>query len=254
MNRKNGSSLFYAVVLIVIAFLIVVTVFVLSEKREYSFIVLPDAYADQTAKPDAAGSDQNSFVRVTVNNVLSVVETLHRPTSYRQSYVTSYGDEEQTTKTVTVLSNGRILRADTVSSIGESTVLTDGSVAWTWHSDDLNPVKVTLNGSISADDLIGIPTYESLLSVDPATLTDAEYIALRESPIQCIYVAAQENDMVMEYWIGIESGLLFQANASADGQQIYTTYQEDLEVLAPEDEIFSSSFVLPDGSDPFSAE
>ena len=254
MDRKNKSSLLYAAILIISAFLIVVAVFLLTQKNQSSFIILPEQQQQVSDQSPALGTEHNDFLQVTVDNVLSVVKTLHRPNSYLQKFVVFYDDNTAPAKTVTLVSGSGKYRVDSETVFGTSTIVSDGESVWMWHSADMNPVKVLPNETVTADDLVGIPTYEGLLSVSPDTITDADHIVLPETADQCIYVSCQEDNIVTEYWIGIESGLLLQASVSVDGDQIYNSYQESLEILSPEDEIIQHSFIFPDGMSVFSEE
>lgn len=254
MNRKNNASLFRAIILIIIAFLLVVAVFLFSKRNQTSSITLPDASPEQSVPADSDGSQKPGFVQVTTDNVLAVVETLHRPSAYRQTYTVTYTEDAgHTTQKISVLINGKFLRVDTVINGGTNTVLSDGTDVWQWHTEDMRPVKIPLSAQITPDDLIGIPTYESLLSLSNSDLSRAEYVTLQQN-IDCIYVASQKDNTEIEYWIDISSGLLYLAQMTVGEQIVYTVCQGSLEILTPEDETFHQNYVLPNGSIPFSAE
>lgn len=254
MHRNNKYSVFFAAALIIIAFLFVVAVFLLTQKNQSSFITLPEQQQEVSDSSSATGTEHKDFLQVTVENVLSVVETLQRPESYVQKIVVFYDDATTPAKTVNLVSNRGKCRADSDTVSGTSTVVSDGKTVWMWHSDDMSPAKIDADSSVSMDDLIGIPTYESVLSEEPLTITDADYIVLPETADQCIYVTCQKENVLTEYWIGIESGLLLQASVSVDGIQIYNSYQESLEIVSPEDDSVQKSFVFPNGDPIFSEE
>lgn len=255
MERNNKSSLIYGLVLILIAFLVIVAVFLMSDRSPRSDIQLPDEAPQVTDQTNFNSVGSNGFVQITVDNVLSVVETLHRPKEYQQTVVVSYGEEpDESDEKITCVTNGAVYRADFVRNGGTETLLTDGSTAWLWHSDDKHPVSVSVNGTVTIDDLMAIPTYELLLKEDPAKIVNADYVVLQDPLVQCVYVSVEEDDILREYWIELQTGLLFQATVTNEDQTVYSVYQESFELLSPEDEIFVSAFTLPDGSAPFSVE
>lgn len=252
-NGEQKPSLLFVVVLIIIAFVLIVAVFFLSGKSTGSPIILPDHDLDQTQSPNDEISKQDSFLQVTPENVLDVVATMSRPVSYHQVYhVTLSQGERKTEQIVDIWVDGTLLRADVSSETGTSSILTSGSTAYLWHSDEDGYVSVELNDTVSVDDLLGLPTYELLLQVDPDALTDASYLVISENDIQCIYVSAAPQIAVEEeYWIDVSSGLLYQARFFSGEALIYEAVQTALERLAAGDEAFSDRFLLPDGIRPF---
>jgi hypothetical protein len=255
-NQEKKISFLSAAILIVIAFFLIITVFFLSGQNSNTSILLPDGLPTHTQKPDNAVSEQDNFLKVSTDNVQAVVRTLSRPVSYHQMYhVTLSQGDRSISQIVDIWVDGPFLRADISSETGTASILTDGSIAYLWHSDEEGYSDVVLNETISVDDLLGLPTYELLSDIDPATLTEAAYLVLPEYNNQCIFVSSSASDEVTNsYWIDISSGLLFMANSSVQGQTFYTVQQKELDRLASDDEAFSDRLLLPDGRDPFSGE
>lgn len=255
-NREQKPSLLFVVVLIIIAFFLIVAVFFLSGKSTGSPIILPDHGLDQTQSPNDEISKPDNFLQVTPENVQDVVATMSRPVSYHQVYrVTLSQGERKTDQIVDIWVDGTMLRADVSSETGTSSILTNGSAAYLWHSDEEGYVSIELNDTVSVDDLLGLPTYELLLDVDPNALTDASYLVISDDNIQCIYVSAAPQQAIQEeYWIDISSGLLYQARFFSGSSMVYEAAQTALERLAAGDEAFSDRFLLPDGIRPFLSE
>ena len=254
--KKRKTSPLIAAIVIVLAFFLMIAVFLLSGKEQSVPITLPDAAPGQTQQQDELQTELDNFVQITPDNVQQVVKTLARPTSYHQIYTVTIAEgERRSAQIVDMWTNGDMLRADITSDTGVSSILTNKKTAFLWYSDDNVPVEIPLNDTISPDDLLGLPTYELLLNDDPAFITQASYLALQESVLQCIYVSVQDTDeLLKEYWIDIDTGLLYKANITLNNQLIYSAEQEELHILAPEDEAFLDQFLLPDGSAPFSGQ
>ena len=89
-----------------------------------------------------------------------------------------------------------------------------------------------------------IPTYETVLDLDPASITETGY-ELR-GPYPCVYVAFQEEDSasVERYWISTDNGLLISAEREVNGELVYrmTAYGQ-VQIPCPA----TASFALPDG-------
>ena len=255
-DRKKRTSFLSAIILIVLAFVLIVTAFILSQKSQNASIELPSDLNGQTPPMQNNASLNSGFLQVSPENVLTVVETLHRPSSYHQS-LTLLNTEgiRSFVQGINLWMNGQFLRAVTVSDTGTETILSDRKTAYLWNENQKQPFRIDLTDSLSYDDILGLPTYETLLSSDPGSILDAEYVIIEDQLLQCIYVVTKgQDDTIEEYWIDIESGLLVQYVVSVNGQNVYYVYQETYEELSPKDEVFSDMFCLPDGSDPFLSE
>ena len=89
-----------------------------------------------------------------------------------------------------------------------------------------------------------IPTYETVLDLDPDSITETGY-ELR-GPYPCVYVAFQGEDSasVERYWISTDNGLLVSAEREINGELVYrmTAYGQ-VQIPCPA----TASFALPDG-------
>ena len=255
-KKKRDFSPLVAAIIIILAFFFMIAVFLLSGEEQSVPITLPDGVPGQTQQQEDQQPELDNFLQVTPNNVQQIVRTLARPAAYHQIYTVTVAEgERKSVQIADMWINGTMLRADITSDSGLSSILSNGETAYLWHSDDNVPVEIPLNDTISPDDLLGIPTYELLLDANPAAITQASYLTVQKSALQCIYVSVQNADgLLQEYWLDIDTGLLYKANMTLNDQLIYSAVQEELNILASEDEVFLDQFLLPDGSDPFLGE
>lgn len=195
------------------------------------------------------GEESGSLVRVEVTpqTVQSVIETLKRPESYGRTVTIQdiWGENEQGTTQAQVWVDGGWTRTDATWPGGtvRHSIVGDGQV-WIWY-DNSQDVLNSPSDSTSAD-LEGqrIPSYETVLKLDPDSIAEAEYQAL--DGLGCIYVETAEDGSghVARYWVDDDSGLLVRAEQLKDGQVVYRMTASALERPAPSD----SSFTLPDGT------
>lgn len=215
-------------------------------------VVLPDP----DSVPSPSGSDQpdnsDSFrwVDVTPETVQGVIATLHRAESYyRNVSVTVFWKDFLSTIPAQIwtrdgwsyvlrfLPNG-VSRYDLIGFDRH----------YYWYDGDSLYLTAPI-GTIGADLAQQIPTYETVLELDPSSITDAGYETLDR--FFCIYVEVEDAALHYRerYWIDVESGLLVSAETEKDGVIVYqldTTAA--IETPCPTD----VKFHLPDGSDVFS--
>lgn len=199
-----------------------------------------------TSQGEQSGDIQR--VKVTTATVQSVIASLSRSESYYRE--------------VTVE-----LFWDSGSSSSSSSISTWVDEGWT-HSRQVTPsglIRHTLTGpdgegsywyegssqwhdipqGQSADLSQQLPTYESVLALDPKDITDADYQLRGEIP--CVYVEAAPDEFgyTRRYWVGTESGLLISAEVLSDGALVYRmTGSSPIQTPCPQDGDFS----LPDGT------
>ena len=235
---------------IAITCLIVAAIFA-SFGRSLFFVQIPSiTLADVNEGGDASGSsgvqdgDQYWQGAVTPETVQSIVATLSRPDSYYReltvetlwsggSYASpvQYWEDGGWAHTRQVLASGAV-RHD----------LTGPETAYYWYEGS------TAWGTFPADERSSdlaqhIPTYETVLELDPESITGAGY-ELRGS-LPCVYVEVQEESGALErYWVSTDSGLLISAERELNGALVYrmTAYSQ-IQAPCPA----TASFALPDG-------
>lgn len=206
-------------------------------------IVLPTAGPSPT--PGGEGGDAVR-VEVTPETVQSVIATLARPESYGRtvSIQDIWGEGQAGTTTAQVWVDGGWTRTDAVWPGGtlRSSIVGEGRF-WVWYDRGADVITGPADGSSA--DLEGqrIPTYETVLELEPASITAAGYEAL--DGMGCIYVETDTGSgHTARYWVDDDSGLLVQAEQITDGQVVYRMTAAELERPAPSD----ASFTLPDGT------
>ena len=253
MNQKK-PILFVSLAALVIICAVIVLFLRGNRKSEHEAIILPETAAPvQTAEPEPE-KEAPALAEVREDNVQKILRSLSRPSSYHQELnIVRTVDGKEYGETVYLWVSGKLLHADLISNSGIKSVLTDGETLYLWYDDDSVVAQFELDGSVSMDDLIGIPTYERILELNEGCIEKAEFVTEEQmNNMNCVCVHAKENDTLKEYWVSLDSGLLCMEIETENEIPAYSVRQASLEILADGDEVLSDIFILPDGSEPFS--
>lgn len=211
-------------------------------------VVLPDP--DQIASESVSGSTQDSpdhyqRVEVTPKTVQNVIATLSRPESYHReisvemfwsggssSIPIQVWHDDGWTHTRMVLSSG-VIRHDLS---GEDTL-------YYWY-DGSRQYESSPAEEWSADLSQRIPTYETVLELDPDQIIGAGYGFLEGLPCILVEVCREGPDRLERYWIGLDSGLLISAELQEGDAVVYRMTGISAITACPA----SASFSLPDGT------
>lgn len=184
-------------------------------------------------------------VEVTVETVQNVVATLSRPARYYRSVAVSTfrSDGTEDVQNSQVLVADGWTRTETALSgeLTRYTIVGDGTV-YRWYGGD-DEAKSWSADSRSADvEGQRILTYEDVLALDPAEITDAGYE--ERDGLQCIYVEVEqrEQEYKSRYWISVQSGLLTEAERWSGDRLVYRM------TAGPMEQSLSAEFILPDGT------
>lgn len=245
MDSKNRL-----VIAITITCLIVAAILA-SFGRSLFFVQIPSiTLADVNEDSDSSGAsglqegDQYWQVAVTPETVQSIVATLSRPDSYYRelivetlwssgSYSSSvqYWEDGGWSHTRQILASGAV-RHD----------LTGPELTYYWYEGSSSWSSFPAD-SRSADLNQHIPTYETVLSLDQDSITEAGYELRGAYP--CVYVEVRSGgDALERYWISTDNGLLISAEREVGGTLVYrmTAYTQ-VQSPCPA----TASFALPDG-------
>ena len=216
-------------------------------------IVLPDRTEENSSDELPEQTENTDFLEITPENVLTALHTLERPEAYYQSCTVTVGVQPyQSAKEVHLWVNGDLLHAEVRDAHHTKHLLTDGAVAYIWYEGNIAPARILLTEYLTQEDLLGLPDFDGFLTVEQEHITDAGYLFLDESNIPCIYVASRQTpSAVVRYWVNLDSGLLYQADAMEDSDQVYHVRQQSFELLSPEQDELWSKMRLPDGTAPF---
>ena len=193
-------------------------------------------------------------VQVNESNVLSVIAALHRPKEYTYELEStlSYHSAEDVLRIKGAV-QGRRSHIQQLSEGGyvEKEIIIAPSGYYAWRSGQVNPYVGTLgqslpqDGELAAfyDDASRVPTYESVLELDPSQILEAGYV--EKDGEACIYVKV-ENALAGtqdSYYIAVSNGLLYRAESEKKGM---TTYSMKMIRVTVED-MPESRFQLPNG-------
>ena len=212
-------------------------------------IVLPDDTA--SAEPESPPVEASEpFLTVARENVQEILATMARPSAYAQSLeVVRYWSGGSARRTVSLWVSGARMRAQIAAGEQTEHLLTDGETLWLWY-DGLDTSRVlTPEETVTFDDLAGIPTYETLTTLDPAAILEAGFVTLSEPEDRsCLYISVSDGAYTDRYWVDVNTGLLCRADTLLEGQQVYQLRQTSGQVLSTEDTALQGVFQLPDGT------
>lgn len=240
---KKRKTLFTLIILAIA----LITAFFLLQKghRKDSSITLPETLAESDAGDNATNDGEFDPLSITPKTVQAAIAELSRPVSYQRTQTVEIfwtGGSAATAAQVAVSSG--------ITRIDET--LNDGSICHTllyekqsavWYDDERTWITLR-SDQYSSDALQRMPTYETVLDLPAESITHAEYC--RKNGVYCIYVqtAPDENGYTESYWISVQSGLLFSAERTCNGQLIYRFSATEPGPEAPAE----SLFLLPNGS------
>lgn len=251
MKNRNGG-IRTLLLMISAAFFVVLVIglvaYFSSRSMEGSGIVLPD-------ETTAAGSESDDhsahgFVTVTTENAARLVESLHRPAVYHQVFRRYVGAETAAAATVQLWVCNGVTKLVTTEGGQTRHILTDGSRAYLWYADESRRAQsLTLPEGVTIDDLSGVLTYESIVSLSPEEVRAAQYLTVENVP--CLYVESLEGETTYRWWVDMKTGLLRKAEGSAEESLIYSLEQTELQLLSAEDTVIQRQMCLPNGTTPF---
>ena len=257
MGQKNKTMLFLLIAMVIVA--AVAASFLLNIIGPSApAVVLPVTSAPGgTDDPNSAeGSDYFTPVEVTAETVQRVITTLSRPSNYARTVtiLTAIGGGEYATDTARVWVDGV---PDTTWPRWTKTALTkptgrvehsiihetgegEGTL-YLWYGGDWEYRSYPAD-QWSADLSQRIPSYEDVLALDKASITDTGYE--EKNGVPCIYVEVekQELDYLQRYWIADSDGLLVAAETVKDGQAVIIASASGMESTE------ETEFTLPDGT------
>ena len=205
----------------------------------------PSAVSSSPLDPSASGDQGGIVVEVTPDTVQSIIGSMERLTSYSRSITVQYywGGTRSGTVTVFVQADGGYVRCD--ATLPGGTVehsIVGGGTLWYWYNEEM-ACRTAAAAEGEADLLSRIPTYEDILALPRASITDAGY--LQRAGISCIYVEAVPLEGYVErYWVSLDSGLLIASELEENGVLSYAMQADNMvSPLSPA----VNPFLLPDG-------
>lgn len=209
-------------------------------------VILPSASAGLGDLSAAGGPEQDyQRIEVTTQTVTGVVATLARPASYyRELIVETFWAGGSSTSQVQVWADGGW--SHTIQTLPSGVVRHDligGDAAYYWY-DGSQQYQSTPADEKSSDLAQHIPTYETVLELEPSEITAAGYELRGDLPCILVQVQTSGSKQLQRFWVSVDNGLLVSAESEEDGQLVYRmTAYAPVQSPCPTD----GSFALPDG-------
>ena len=123
------------------------------------------------------------------------------------------------------------------------TLVGEGTVYY-WYGGDVEARQAPADEKSPDLDGPHIPTYEDVLAVDTASITDTGYE--EKGGLDCVYVQVEDAELGYQtrYWISVDSRLLVAAETVKDGQAVMSMSGYSLEQPVAS----GTQFSLPDGT------
>ena len=213
-------------------------------------VELPSLEPDPGNSSDSASQQepgQYQVVSVTPRTVQSVIATLARADScYRELTVELFWEGGSSALSVQVWTDGgwtHSRQALPSGAIRHDLVGDDALYYWYEGSQQYETAPAD---SLSPDLAQRLPTYETVLDLDPDTITAAGYELRGDLPCVYVEVSPEGAGRAERYWVSVDSGLLVSAETEEEGQLVYRmTAYSPITVPCPT----TADFALPDGTE-----
>ena len=239
-HRRSIYSMLIVLTVFLVAFLL--AQYTLRDDRT---ITLPTRTGETETGSNKSDTEDLNILSITPSTVQVAISTLSRPAAYQRTQtVTLYWNGGENSTTTQVAVSGGITRIDAVLKDGTTShTLLDHKIACVWYDDDTSWVTMRAD-QLSADALQNMPTYESVLNLDSSLITQTEYCV--KDGVHCIYVqtASDADGYAQSFWISVQSGLLYAAERTYNGDIIYRFSATEPDNDPPAEDLF----LLPDGS------
>ncbi len=244
-KRTILAVLIACVVLVAVLYSFGLNLFIQTPELEAPVLNASSSPGQATGDPAAGGIP----VEITPQTVQLAISSLSRYESYSRSVSATYLEDGAVVGSIAaqVWEEDGWVRTDATlpSGLVECSLVGEGQL-WLWY-DGQDQVYQAPAGDHSADLAQRLPTYEDVLALDPAGITQAGYV--ERDGQACIYVEFEHEQLgyLYRYWISVNSGLLIAAQTEAEGQVVYEMSSH--QVTSP----LSGTgdwFVLPDGTSP----
>ena len=238
--KKRGASFYILIVLSLLAVAGLIFLLAPGNGAETPAVILPDAPAPEPSGAAPASDAPAEQIAVTPATVQTVIATLQRADSYSRTLTAeTYWSGGKTTETLRVWVRGDRVRIESQTEGGESVryVLLSGDEKWVWYSDRAGVFHGAVRDG-DADALQTLLTYEDVLALDPAAISDAGYTVYMET--NCIYVRYTDGPFgyIHECYIDVDTGLLI-GEQSYDGEKlIYMMRSTAPDISTPDESLF----------------
>ena len=207
-------------------------------------VILPSPSAGSADVSAGVGQEQTyQRVEVTPQTVTGVIATLARPTSYyRELTVETFWTGGSSTAQVRVWTDGGW--SHSVQSLPSGVVrhdLTGEDTLYYWYDGDERYATAPADEK-SSDLAQHIPTYETVLELEPGEIVAAGYEPRGDIPCILVEVRRAGSGLLQRFWVSVNNGLLVSAESEQDGELVYR-----MTAYTPSPCPADASFSLPDG-------
>lgn len=210
-------------------------------------VVLPSSSEGPDAPSSSSDLGHNyQRVEVTTQTVTGVVATLARPGSYyREVTVETFWTGGSSSSQVQVWTDGGWSHVrQTMPSGVVRHDLTGDDILYYWYDGSQSYEQAPADEK-SSDLAQHIPTYETVLELEPDEIISAGYELRGELPCILVEVRSGPAQGLRRFWVSVDSGLLVSAEMEEEGQVVYRmTAYSPVQSPCPAD----ASFALPDGT------
>lgn len=249
MKKRRG--LLYILIFLTVAVLVLLVFFLSpSASVDTPAIVLPDTSVNPVSETDSVPENEGRVIAVTPGTVQAAISTLSRAGSYSRTItVESFWSGGSSSRTIGVWVNGSDAKFLISNGHTVKNVLISGDELWIWYSDSPD-VYIGPASDSAADEYQGLLTYEDILNLDPASITDAGYTEY--SGERCIYV--EYSDGVLGYvshiWVSVDTGLLMGSQTMDGDTLIYRMSSSTPDISTPDESVFQRPDVTSGTSRP----
>ena len=206
----------------------------------------PDKTSGDSSSAVSSTAGQYQRLEVTPDTVQHVVATLSRANSYsRELLVETFWSGGSSAIPVQIWTDGGAFHSVQIMPSGSIRHdLVGNNTLYYWYEGSREYLSAPADGQ-SADLAQHIPTYETVLELDPKTITAAGYE--KKDGVPCVYIEAHTSnpELTERYWISTDVGLLMAAETLEDGELVYRLSSVS-SVITPCPS--TASFTLPDGT------
>lgn len=207
-------------------------------------VILPSPSAGSAGVSSGGNQEQDyQRVEVTTQTVTGVIATLARPNSYyRELTVETFWTGGSSAAQVQVWTDGGW--SHSIQALPSGVVrhdLTGEDTLYYWYDGDEQYVTAPADEK-SSDLAQHIPTYETVLELEPGEIIAAGYELRGDLPCILVEVQRANSGLLQRFWVSVNNGLLVSAESEQDGELVYR-----MTAYTPSPCPAGTSFALPDG-------
>lgn len=238
MKKPPKAALYAMVVLMAAALAYLVLRLSPNASVDTPAVILPTPTAESDSRPNGASEPENRVIAVTPETVQTAVGMLARAGSYSRMIIAeTFWTGGSAVRSINVAVSGERARLTVSDSHGVKNVLISGDELWIWYPDS-NRVYTGPAGGSAADEYQSLLTYEDILRLDPASITDAGYVDYNGD--NCIFAEYTDGELgyVSRFWVSVNTGLLMGSETSDGDMLIYRMNSSVPDISTPDESVF----------------